>query len=311
MISDIFKKKSEFITNYFETLFKLKKRFPQSIIFEGSNTLEGYFFTLEIARILNCERKKEPACNCTNCRWIRENNHPSIITVTPIDFKEDDSKTVISVKQIEKITALISESSDYHRFFIFSGAKNEPLNEIQQEKISDFKKAGYFLNKEDWYPCSLTTKILANEASNALLKSTEEAPDKTTFVFLADSKENIISTIVSRSLTFKLPFDNKKTFIDTTEFFKNYPDCPIEEALETGYKLLEKQSGENLDIINILDSCQEYLKELLKNNINLSSIIINDIKKFQIAKKQIISLVSPKNAIESLFISLSKEGRNL
>ena len=313
-INDYFKNKYPFLTSYFESFFNSKKRFPQSIVFEGLDILSQYFFTLELARILNCEKDKMQNCDCTNCRWIKENKHPSIINVTPIDFKDDSSKTVISVKQTEKITSMIKESSDYHRFFIFSNAKTGTLDDFKLNKIKEFENLGYNLSKEEWYPYPLNKKILQEEASNSLLKSTEEAPDKVTFVFLSNTKEDIISTIVSRSLVFKMPALYEKNSIDVKNFFENYPNENILSSIEKAYELINFQSANNFDMLDILDSMQEYLFKMMKinfDNENLRNIINFDIKKIQKTKKQIIALVSPKYALESLFTDFSTEGRNL
>lgn len=311
MINPIFESKNKFLKEYFETYFESKKRFPQSIIFEGMDTLSQYFFTMELARILNCENNGEVDCNCVNCRWIRSGSHPAIINVSTIDFKEDTSKTVISVEQIEKITSQITKTSDYHRFFIFSNAKNSELNQIQKNKISEFEKANYFIgeDKSDWYPYPVNRKIMPEASSNALLKSTEEAPDKVTFVFLTNTREDIISTITSRSLVFKMGSKFEKNIIDTEEFFVDYPNSDILSQIEKGNLILDKISSENLDIIEVFNSMQEYLTKLILDNFELKELIISDIKKIEYAKKQIIASILPKNVMESLSISLSKEGR--
>lgn len=309
MINQFFKEKYKFLSEYFENYINSKKRFPQSIVLEGQDTLGAYFFALELARNVNCLNEKDENCTCLNCKWIKEGKHPSIISVSPVDFKEDATKTVISVKQIEKITSIINETSDYHRFFIFSNAKIAPLNKIQKEKMNEFQFTGYSIENEDWYPYPINQKILQEEASNALLKSVEEAPDKVTFIFLTDTKENIIQTITSRSLIFKVPSMPKKSNIDVSEFFKNYPNENIENLIEKAQTFFEKTEAENIDSIFLLDIMQEYLKDLMKNNMKLKNLILDDIKKIQTTKKEIIALVSPKYAIESLFISLSKEGR--
>jgi len=310
MINRFFKEKYSFLSSYFENYIKLNKRFPQSIVLEGQDTLGAYFFALELARILNCENKNDENCTCTNCKWIKEGKHPSIINVTPVDFKEDSSKTVISVKQIEKITSIINETSDYHRFFIFSDAKIAPYNKVQKERINEFQFTGYEIPNEDWYPYPLNRKILQEEASNALLKSVEEAPDKVTFIFLSDTKENIIQTITSRSLVFKVPSLPKNINVDVSEFFEDYPNGKIENLIEKTQNFIEKAQEENLDLIMLLDVMQDYLSKLIKDNLNLKELIMKDIKQIQKTKKQIKALVFPKYAIESLFIALSYEGRN-
>lgn len=312
MINQIFK--NTFVYNYFSILLNPDKRFPQSIIFEGFDTIMQYFFSLELARILNCTGDKTPSCSCTNCNWIRENRHPAVVNVTPVDFKEDGTKTVISVKQIEKVTSLILEASDYHRFFIFSNAKTSKIQENEQKQLSKYLNAGFKINKEDWLPAPINKKILQEEASNALLKSTEEAPNKVTFVFLANSREDIISTIVSRSLVFKTPVSIEKSQINISSFFKNYPDLPISDAMKTSTEILSYIEENGLSHIEFLDSAEEFFVNLLRQNAKnnqIFNLISSDIKKVQLAKKHLAATITPNNAFENLFISISNEGRNL
>lgn len=312
MINQIFK--NTFVYNYFSILLNSDKRFPQSIIFEGFDTIMQYFFSLELARILNCTGDKTPSCSCTNCNWIRENRHPAVVNVTPVDFKEDGTKTVISVKQIEKVTSLILETSDYHRFFIFSNAKTSKIQENEQKQLSKYLNAGFKINKEDWLPAPINKKILQEEASNALLKSTEEAPNKVTFIFLANSREDIISTIVSRSLVFKTPVSIEKSQINISSFFQNYPDLPISDAMKTSTEILSYIEENGLSHIEFLDSAEEFFVNLLRQNAKnnqIFNLISSDIKKVQLAKKHLAATITPNNTFENLFISISNEGRNL
>ena len=309
MINKIFKSKYPFLSNYFENYFKSKKRFPQSIVLEGLDTVSQYFFALELSRITNCLENGDENCTCLNCKWIKEGKHPSIVNVTPIDFKEDNTKTVISVKQIEKITSSINETSDYHRFFIFCNAKIMPYDEITNKKFEEYKNEGFTLDVEDWQPLPLNRKILQEEASNALLKSVEEAPDKVSFIFLTDTKENIIQTITSRSLVFKTPSVPIKNEVDFSEFFENYPNGLIDDLIEFPSKFIEATENLNIDLIQALDYIQEYLLKVLKENSGIKELILEDIKKIQHTKREITALVTPKYALEKLFISLSKEGR--
>ena len=312
MINQIFK--NTFVYNYFSILLNSNKRFPQSIVFEGFDTIMQYFFSLELARILNCTGDKTLSCSCTNCNWIRENRHPAVVNVTPVDFKEDGTKTVISVKQIEKVTSLILEASDYHRFFIFSNAKTSKIQENEQKQLSKYLNAGFKINKEDWLPAPINKKILQEEASNALLKSTEEAPNKVTFIFLANSREDIISTIVSRSLVFKTPVSIEKSQINVSSFFKNYPDLPISDAMKTSTEILSYIEENGLSHIEFLDSAEEFFVNLLRQNAKnnqIFNLISSDIKKVQLAKKHLAATITPNNAFENLFISISNEGRNL
>lgn len=69
-------------------------------------------------------------------------------------------------------------TSDYHRVYIFCDRDDDgnllPLNQV------NFPEA----------------------TSNALLKTFEEPPKNTTFIFLTNDKTDIISTVVSRAQSF-------------------------------------------------------------------------------------------------------------
>ena len=94
--------KYPFLTNYFtQALTATNRALPQSILFYGSDFEAQYTLANEIARLLNCKENKTDDCECLNCKWIRENSHPAVLTISRLDNKpdDDDSKTVISIKQ--------------------------------------------------------------------------------------------------------------------------------------------------------------------------------------------------------------------
>ena len=102
--------KYPFLTEYFTRALSTNVRaLPQSILFYGNDADAQFTFATEIARLLNCTSDKSDNCECLNCRWIRENSHPAVLTISRIDNKpdDDDSKTVISIKQSQMILSLI------------------------------------------------------------------------------------------------------------------------------------------------------------------------------------------------------------
>ena len=105
MLNYIFENKIPFAYSYFSNLlnlvFEKKRKFPQDLIFEGTDTKTQYLFALELARILNCQKNREQDCDCINCKWIKTHSHPAINNVSQIHFKGDgdESKTVISLRR--------------------------------------------------------------------------------------------------------------------------------------------------------------------------------------------------------------------
>lgn len=315
MLNSVFHNNFPFVAKYFEEklskYFEDKTSFPQSIILEGLDTWGELFLALEIARILNCESEKEEFCFCRNCNWTKNMEHPSIILLSPIDFKEvdgDKSKTVISENQCSEVAKMLEETSDYHRIFIFLDAKAEELSEIERAKLEKYTSLNYRI-KEDWHPEPLSHKVFPDTGANALLKSVEEPPKRTTFFFLTNNKENIISTIVSRSQVFKMPEKVDKSassYVDS--LFKNYPNFDLIEALDISAKLQNHIRENSILSINLITMLENYFSELLKanaNNKNFIKIFKEDTKKIYKAEKMIKASMQTKNVLDWLLIELA------
>lgn len=311
-MNSLLKNKFPFAYNYFETLISLvkenKRTFPQALILEGEDTVGQYLFALELARVMNCENNGEESCNCTNCKWIREFSHPAVNNVSEIHFKADDdsSNTVISAKQANQIERSLALSSDYHRFFIFFSSKNAtPTDETTEE----FNKMGYSANI-DYSINPLVPKTFSPTTLNALLKSVEEPPEKTTFIFLTKTKENILQTIASRCLVFKLSGSKKEVNYDVVKnLFNSYPNLDYKTALDIHFELLNIIKNNEIDVIELLNMIMEYLKDLMKNNIEnnaLSVKIINDIKLINNAIKMSKASMNDNIVLEAMMLEMAE-----
>ncbi len=280
------------LSDFFETLISQRNySVPNSIILHGPDVIAQYYFAMMLARGANCEGEKTDSCSCQNCRWIKNNEHPEIMTVSKIDSKPDgdDSKTVISVKQIDNIKDKLISSSDYHRFFIFCDAEDRDISIEEKDKFSKFD----FLNiklpqnvKKQWIPLGLTQKCFTDIVANALLKSIEEPPFNVTFIFLTENIENIISTVVSRSQAFYVSGSSKHSY--DFEFLKeplsNYPNIENTKAIMISDFLMKYSKDNDKNMSYIVSSIQVYLTELLKHNSNnliFKKRILNDISKLQ------------------------------
>lgn len=309
-MQELFKKKFNFSANYFSTLLELVKKgerkFPQALIFEGSDTYGQYLFALELARILNCQNDGNPDCDCINCRWIKSFSHPAIQNVSQIHSKPegDETKTVISVKQASAIENSLLLASDYHRFFIFFSSKEK---ELEPQTLSDFSLLGYS-SDINYEIKPLTYSTFHPTTPNALLKSIEEPPEKTTFVFLTKSKEDILPTIVSRCLTFKLSGEKKQKQADFS-LFQNYLNLKITTALDFSDLLLNYLKECDEDIETLLNMFLEYLLSLIKANLDNSQLILkleNDIKMVNQALVQSKASMQDKIVLEALTLRLAR-----
>ena len=295
--------------NFFESAIKQNRLF-HSIILHGSNNFIQYAVALELARQLNCMEDGRVDCNCQNCRWIRENKHPAVMTISKIDNKNDSRKTVISEEQINVVLDTLVNSSDYHRVFIFCDAEIKQLKIDEQKEYEEFKLTNYNLPQEEkdekvWYPSGINTSCLSSVAANAMLKTIEEPTSNVTFFFLTNDKDDLLQTIVSRSQAFCIP-DFKNPTYDVeffSKYFNSYPKFNKELALDFVQTLLNYQTDNNLEPSYIIDCIQYYFTQLLKANLSnkeLTKIIFKDIEKMQSSKKMLDAYVKEQAVYENL-----------
>lgn len=291
MFSRDLQDKYPFLTNYFEHGLNSQNRsIAHSILFYGHDIEAQYNLATEIARVLNCNEDKSVDCHCINCNWIKDKQHPAVLTISKIDNKpsDDESKTVISIKQSQMIKNSLLNTSDYHRVFIFCDAKMEG---------------------EKWIPLGLNEHNFQSETANSLLKIIEEPPENTTFFFLTRDKNDLIETIISRSQSFFVPsYDfSGRNYSLIEDILGDYPKIERRTSLDLAQDLfaLSKEHGSE----KILDEVQKYFAALLKTNLddkNLQLKILSDIKIVETAKKQINSHIMPQLAFEDMCLNLTK-----
>ena len=276
--------KYPFLTNYFtQALTSSNRALPQSILFYGNDFNSQYTLSKEIARYLNCKEDKSDDCNCLNCSWINEGTHPAVMTISKFDNKpeDDDSKTVISIRQSQMIKELLVSSSEFHRVFIFC------------DRDSDGNIQG--LNQQNFQ----------EETANSLLKIIEEPQPGVTFIFLTRYIDDVLSTIVSRSQCF---FVSSKEFADydysiINGIFTEYYSFERSNVFKVSQELQELSKIQPID--KILNAIQNYILLLLKSNpkdINL----IKDAEFVELSKRQAKLGIKPAGIFDDLCLKLIK-----
>lgn len=289
MFAKDLKEKYTFLTEYFEEGIKNPSRsLSHSILFCGQDISAQYSLAVETARLLNCKEFKNEECKCINCNWIKNRQHPAVLTISKIDNKtqDDESKTVISVKQSQMVKNLLLNTSDYHRVFIFCDAKIEG---------------------ENWVPSGLNGVNFHEETANSLLKIIEEPPQNTTFFFLTRDKNDLLETIISRSQSFYVPSYNieNKDYSNIEELFTDYPKFKQKNSLDLAQNLffISKDYGSE----RILNEIQNFMLAMLKVNLEnkyLKTRILSDIKSVELTRQQIENHITPQLAFEGMCLNL-------
>ena len=276
--------KYPFLTNYFTKALCTKTHpLPQSILFYGNDLNSQYILANEIARFLNCTENKEDNCECLNCKWIRENSHPAVMTVSRLDNKpeDDDSKTVISIKQASMIKERLVNDSEFHRVFIFCDRDDEG-------------------NIAGLNPLNFQA-----ETANSLLKIIEEPQERITFIFLTRYIEDLLPTIISRSQCFFVPSKEEVSYDYSSikGLFENYWEFKRSDVFDISQKL--QDSVKELGLNNILDGIQNYIFSVLKNNPKQIELI-KHIEILEEAKKQARLGIKPANIFDDICLKLIK-----
>ena len=278
--------KYPFLMKYFNNgINSTGKNIAHCILFYGSDIQAQYDLALKIARMLNCTGDHTPDCQCLNCKWIRENNHPAVLTISKVDNKpsDDNSKTVISIDQARMIKNDLLVTSDYHRVLIFC------------DKDKEGNVAG--LNQLNFQA----------DAANALLKTFEEPPSNTTFFFLTKDKSDMITTVVSRAQCFYVPSmqDEDRDFSFVKDAMDGYLELERNEVLDFNDKILDLAKMIEPQIV--FTQMQNYIEFLLKTNINNLSLkvkLIADLKAIEKAKQENRLNINIQTIVETLSFKL-------
>ena len=280
--------KYPFLTNYFKKGIQNKlnnKGVPiaHSLLFCGNDLESQYILAKEIARELNCTGDHTNNCQCLNCRWIRENTHPAVLTISKIDNKpaDDETKTVISIKQSEMIKNMLMTTSEFYRVFIF----------CDKDENGNIR--------------GLTPQNFQDETANSMLKIIEEPNDRIMFIFLTSNKEDIISTIVSRSQCFNISKGEREdfSFESIKPIFQDYWNFERSKVFDISQTLINLTKEIPAD--KILEEMQNYILSILKSNPDNISFI-DDIKQIETAKKEINLGMNPQNVFDNLCLKLIK-----
>lgn len=287
--NEISKKYPQLLEYFKSGIYDENKNISHCLLFWGPDIQSQCELALDVARLLNCSKDGNDSCDCLNCKWVREQTHPAVKIYTRLDFKEgssDDEETKgkknINIAQAKSIISELSITSDYHRVYIFCDRDEEgnllPLNQI------NFPEA----------------------TSNALLKTFEEPPKNTTFIFLTKDKSDIISTVVSRAQSFFVPsvvIENQEYNL-VEDFISNYWTTGRNQVLDFENKMSALIAEHGAMVV--FSQIQNYLLSMIKTNSQNKPLFykfVDDMKSIEDAKRQIS--LTPAMNIQTVVENLS------
>ena len=270
-------------TNYpkaikFLTNAILKDKLANSYVFIGKDSNDILKITKTLAKILNCNSKGLPPCEqCTNCKWIERNEHPqAFITVSP---DPESKKEQIKIDNIRELLNTLNTTSDYFRVIYFQ---------------------------------SSSLQSLPPDSCNLLLKTVEETPERTIFIFANQSRNDILGTILSRSQTIYL---SKKSNSILDLIKTNTTNLSDDNLTECFPKNLSDSLEKAKNTVETLDKNGTSIKDYLINLAvkNYDPLKYENQRQYCFLHKNIThaylkakSFMQPKIVIEDLFLNLTQ-----
>lgn len=212
-----------------------QKRLAHAYILQGNRITRLYQDALWLAQTLNCQalavmtsgtalatpEQCEPCGQCQACRWVAQNAHPAVMTLSPLTLQDEDSREkklprVITTAQVELlIHELGRQSGNMVRVIIVTDA-------LPVDKATHAQPPGGFPLPAEWQEHtlagehtiawqSLDAHVFGRAGANRLLKTLEEPPPKTVFLFLTHQAQRLLPTIVSRCQVVQFPYEGNAT----------------------------------------------------------------------------------------------------
>lgn len=271
---------SKELTNSYPTVVQFltnaitKNKLANSYVFIGKDITSIIDISTNIAKILNCTHNQNslstPCNNCINCKWLNKKEHPQALIIISPDATS--KKEQIKIDAIRELLNTLNTTSDFYRVIFFQNA-------------------------------SLNT--FTPESCNLLLKTVEEPSEKTIFIFANSSKNDIISTILSRSQIIYL----NKNLSSIAELVSN--SIPHDLVSDCFSKDLKTSLEKSKHAFRFLDENKINIKDYLLSiaGKNYDPLKISDNNKFSILYKNLSkafhkhkAFMQTKIVIEDLFL---------
>ena len=251
---------------------KLKKLLMQSIregtvphaqLFLGPKGSANLALALAFAQYVACkDKQQDDACGtCTSCVKHLKFVHPDLHFVFPVATTSNVKTKPVSKNFLSEWRSLLVENP---YFSLFDWLKHIGI-ENKQGLIS-VEESAHVLKDLSFKPYESEIRIMLIwmpekmniQAANKLLKILEEPPQKTLFLLVAESTENMLATILSRTQLLKVPRHSDQEVLNyltdrgveqaEAKMISNLVDGNINEAL----KLVEYVEDSEQNTLNFV-----------------------------------------------------------
>lgn len=181
-------------------------RLPHAQLFLGKGVVGKFALALTYAQYINCSDKQpyEPCGKCPSCVKYQHLSHPDLYFSFPVNtgVVKETSKNLISPMFNHLWMAYLRESAFYPHLATWY----ERIGMTSQQGLINVAEARRIVKDLSYKPIESPYKVLIIwqadkmnvQAANLLLKFFEEPPKHTLIFMIADEKDKILPTVLSR-----------------------------------------------------------------------------------------------------------------
>lgn len=245
-------------------------RVSHAYLFEGDTNTDKIAFTKEFVKAILCEEEPGAGCDsCITCRKIDHDNHEDVV------YAEGLGKTgAVLDEEIEEIQHRLSMKPNGSRnIAVIPGADT-----------------------------------MTRRAQNRFLKTLEEPPEGTVIILLAENREGLLQTIVSRCVSFSLNDtdpDEEARLAGVSELCGMlFSGRPFYETSGKADELISDKDS----ALSVLDGIESYIGDIIRNEEKLRDHkrenIYNAVEAVEEARRFIKRGVSHNYAVNRMILQI-------
>ena len=242
---------------------------PHAQLFLGPKGSANLALALAFAQYLACKNKQqEDACGtCSSCVKHLKFVHPDLHFVFPVATTSNVKTKPVSKNFLSEWRSLLDENPYFSLFdwLKLIGVENkqglisveESTNVLKDLSLKPYESETRIMLI--WMPEKMNI-----QAANKLLKIIEEPPQKTFFLLVAESTENMLPTVLSRTQLLKVPRNSDQEVLNyltnrgveqgKAKMISNLVDGNINEALQLA-EHVEDSEQNTLNFVHWMRLC--------------------------------------------------------
>ena len=179
-------------------------RLPHALMFTGRSGFGCLPMAMAVAQYIFCENKMEDdSCGvCHPCQMNSKLIHPDLHFTIPAFGDKAISETFLPVFRKAFLEHPYFDMTDW---ISMHDAENKQWNISATECLNIVKKLSLQAYEGKWKIQLVWMAELLVKEGNRLLKIIEEPPADTFFILIAENEDRVLSTILSRCQTYKIP----------------------------------------------------------------------------------------------------------